>query len=254
MNNWNSEQYIKFKNERTRPSEDLIKRLDFVPSSILDIGCGPGNSTDKLHQAFPNADILGIDSSENMLTKAINTYPNLKFRQCIIPNDIDLLESYDLIFSNACLHWIPDHKELLPQLMKKLNSRGKLAVQMPDVKQAPFYRILNEMTLSEKWKKLKNVDIFHNLSPDETYDILSKCSLNVDMWETTYYHIMSSHKDIIEWYKGSGLRPYLDSLDENEQQDFIFELTEKLKAAIPVRSGSNVILKMSRMFFISEIN
>lgn len=117
MNDWNSNQYTKFENERIQPSIDLICRINIFPESILDIGCGPGNNTNQLSVFFPDADILGIDSSDNMLSKANKTYPNLKFRKCSVPDELDSVGNYDLIFSNACLHWIPDHETLLPKLM-----------------------------------------------------------------------------------------------------------------------------------------
>lgn len=252
MGDWNSNQYIKFKAERTQPSTDLIRRIDIDPRSILDVGCGPGNSTEKLSENFPLAGIVGIDSSEDMLRKAKATYPEFTFLKCDVPAELDSLEQFDMIFSNACLHWIPNHRELLPTLMQKLNDGGVLAVQMPLVQYAPFYQIIDALLLDEKWKKLRGVQNFHNLSPDETYDILSAVSSEVTMWETTYYHILSSHDDIIEWYKGSGLRTYLEKLNETERADFLAELREKLRERVPVQADGSVILKMPRLFFIAK--
>ena len=115
MTEWNSNQYIKFKNQRTQPSLDLINRIsDITPKNILDIGCGPGNSTNALVSVFPNAQVTGIDSSEDMLTKARETYPNIHFEHGFVPDDLDKLpEEFDLIFSNACIHWIPNHHKLI---------------------------------------------------------------------------------------------------------------------------------------------
>ena len=249
MNDWNSNQYTKFENERTQPSVDLIRRINTSPKTILDIGCGPGNSTNKLSMFFPNSDILGIDSSDNMLNKASETYPNLKFKKCCIPDELELIDNYDLIFSNACLHWIPDHKKLFPKLMAKLNYGGALAVQMPLTKDAVFYKLLNKLVATDKWKKLSVIHNFYNLSPNKTYDILSAISNKVTMWETTYFHIVSSHSAVIEWYKGSGLRPYLEMLTPAEEQEFIKELLNLIESCYPVQSDSSVILKMPRLFF-----
>lgn len=116
MNDWSSTQYTKFEKERTQPSVGLINRISILPESILDIGCGPGNSTNQLYKHFPKADILGVDSSDDKLKRANKFYPNLEFRKCIIPDDIESLEKYDLIFSNACLHRIPAHKSLFRNL------------------------------------------------------------------------------------------------------------------------------------------
>lgn len=249
MNDWNSKQYTKFEKERTQPSVDLINRISVTPKSVLDIGCGPGNSTNQLALFFPDADILGIDSSKDMLQNAARTYPSLRFRKCVVPDEIDRLDSFDLIFSNACLHWIPNHRELLPGLMEKLNKGGMLAVQMPLVRDAMFYKILDMLVSTEKWKKLSVIHNFHNLSPNKTYDILSAVSHTVTMWETTYYHVVSSHTSVIEWYKGSGLRPYLEALDPTEEAAFLGDLLHLIEKHYPVQADSTVILKMPRLFF-----
>lgn len=249
MGDWNSNQYTKFENERTQPSVDLIHRINITPESVLDIGCGPGNSTHQLHEYFPAADIVGIDSSDNMLDKAKISYPELKFQKCVIPDQLDQIGSFDLIFSNACLHWISDHKSLLPKLMDKLNHGGMLAVQMPLVQNAMFYKALDKLVSNDRWKKLSSIKNFHNLSPDETYDILSGVSKKVTMWDTTYYHIVPSYNSVIDWYKGSGLRPYLEALSQKEEAEFISELLEMIKKEFPVQADGSVILKMPRLFF-----
>lgn len=252
MSDWNSNQYLKFSNERTQPSIDLLNRIKISPKSILDIGCGPGNSTNQLQQFFANGNIIGIDSSDNMLEKARSLYPDLRFEKCFVPDDLNKLESFDLIFSNACLHWIPNHEVLLPKIMEKLNDGGVFAVQMPMVQNALFYKTLNEVVSTSKWNKLNVVQNFHNLSPDETYNILSGVSKSIEMWETVYYHIVSSYDDIINWYKGSGLRPYLNKLDDKEKEIFISDIIEKLKQYFPINKDNTILLKMPRLFFIAS--
>lgn len=254
MSDWDSNRYTKFEKERTQPSVDLIHRISIHPECILDIGCGPGNSTNRLYEHFPNASILGIDSSDNMLTKAKNSYPHLKFCKCTLPDGLDEIGNFDLIFSNACLHWIPEHKKLFPKLMKKINSGGMLAVQMPLVQNAPFYKILNKLVATEKWEKLSVVRNFHNLLPDEMYGILSEISDEITMWETTYYHTVPSHSSVMDWYKGSGLRPYLDMLNEAERSEFQNELLEMIKKEFSMQSDGTVILKMPRLFFTATKN
>ncbi len=249
MSDWSSMQYTKFERERTQPAVDLINRINIEPKTILDIGCGPGNSTARLRERFDTADILGVDCSDNMLEKAGVDYPSLKFCKCRIPNDLENLGKFDLLFSNACLHWIPDHASLLPKLVDKLNHGGMLAVQMPLVQNAMFYKTLDELIVDDKWNKLRKIQNFHNLSPDDTYDILAAVSDDVTVWDTTYYHIVKSHDAVIEWCKGSGLRPHLDALDEREKTEFLQELLKKIKAKYPVQTDGTVILKMPRMFF-----
>lgn len=252
MGDWNSVQYTKFERERTQPSIDLINRLHIEPKTVLDIGCGPGNSTAQLFRCFPEANILGIDSSDNMLEKASASYPEMKFKKCFVPDGLEELDRFDLIFSNACLHWIPDHEKLLPKLIEKLNDGGVLAAQMPLVRNAMFYHELNSLASDGKWKKLSTIHNFHNLSPEETYNILCKSASAVEMWDTSYYHIVPSHSSVIDWYKGSGLRPYLEALDEAEKNDFLSDLLERIKTNYPVQADGNIILKMPRLFFIAE--
>lgn len=252
MNKWNSNQYKKFEKERTQPSIDLISRIDISPKNILDIGCGPGNSTNKLHEYFPTADIIGADNSENMLTAAKKAYPELSFQYAVIPDDLEQFDSFDLIFSNACLQWIPSHETLLPKLMSKLNPDGVLAVQIPLVQDSDFYKMLYKFIKNEKWHKLQSIRNFYNLSPDKTYDILAECSDNVKMWQTTYYHVVPSHNSVIEWYKGSGLRPYLDKLTADEQEEFLNGLLREIQKSYPVQSDNSVLLKMPRLFFTAK--
>lgn len=251
MSDWNSNQYMKFGAERTQPSVDLIGRIaDTSPKRILDIGCGPGNSTHRLAVQFPDAEILGVDSSEDMLNKARATYPELKFEQSRIPDDLDKLDGkFDLIFSNACIHWIPNHETLIPAIFDKLENGGTLAVQIPYIQKAPFYRLLNLLVHTVDWKKLSSIKNFHNLLPEEYYDILSSLSNDFNIWETTYYHTVSSHGGVIEWYRGSGLRPYLDALSEDEIPEFIADLTEIISENYPRRANGSIILKMPRLFF-----
>lgn len=252
MSDWNSEQYMKFEKERTRPSEDLLSRVDISPVTVLDIGCGPGNSTKKLENRFPEAAVLGIDNSDDMLARAGEAHPELEFKKVAVPGGLSGLGRFDLIFSNACLHWIPEHEVLLPAIMEHLNSGGVFAVQMPMTGEALFYKLLGALVSEKKWKKLKSIKNFHALSPEETYDILIKCSESVTMWETVYYHIVPSHRAVIEWYKGSGLRPYLEALSEDEKEPFINELLTTVEKNFPVRGDGNVILKMPRLFFTAK--
>lgn len=251
MSDWNSAQYMKYAKERTQPSVDLVARLsDINPKNVLDIGCGPGNSTHALKVRFADADILGIDASPDMLERARATYPDMKFKQCFVPQGFaEIDENFDLIFSNACIHWIPNQKELLTATVDKLNRGGTLAVQIPYIQEAPFYKVLFKMVECEKWHKLSTIKNFHNLTPEEYYDVLSELELDFDIWKTDYFHTVDGIDGVINWYKGSGLRPYLDALDENKQAEFLTELKENIKNQYSFRENGKMILKMPRIFF-----
>ena len=251
MSDWNSCQYMKFSVERTQPSADLISRFSSEsPNRILDIGCGPGNSTNTLAKAFPNAKIIGIDCSDDMLEKARRSYPHLCFVQGSIPDDLDRIDgNFDIIFSNACLQWIPEHRNLIPAIVNKLADGGTLAVQVPYIQKAPFYKLLHMLVNTVEWRKLSSVHNFHNLTAEEYYDLLSQIGSSYNIWETVYYHTVDSPEDVIEWYKGSGLRPYLDLLDDEERSAFIGDLLEIVSENFPKRENGAIILKMPRIFF-----
>lgn len=254
MKQWDAEQYLKFKNQRTRPAIDLAKRITVErPGNVLDIGCGPGNSTSVLKQRFPQAYILGVDNSEDMIKAAKESCPDIDFQLCDVTTGLDGLASYDVIFSNACLQWIPHHKELIPALFNKLNKNGVLAVQIPMNNQEALFRIANEVLSEPQWGfSSKNVEAIGTLTPEEYFDILSSCTDNFDMWETVYYHNMPSIEAMVEWIKGTSLRPYLNALDNGKAQRLIKEITERAAQAYPVQENGEIIFKFRRFFFVAE--
>ena len=248
MSEWNSDLYLKFKSQRTQPATDLVERVKkYNPSDIADLGCGPGNSTAVLRSAFPNARIVGIDSSSAMIGKAKKTCPDTEFKLCDIRN---LNEKYDLLFSNACLQWIPDHDTLLPCLMERLNAGGVLAVQIPINGEEPLYRIIRETAEQSEFDFSKAYSEKNDaLAPEEYYEILAACSSSFDIWETVYYHDMPSHEDLINWVRSTRLRPYLDCLKEEEKIEFERRILDRVAEHYPVRGNGNVILKFRRLFF-----
>ena len=256
MSDWSSKQYSKFETQRTQPSLDLISRIsDIEPKRTLDIGCGPGNSTAALAKAFPDTELIGIDASDNMLLKARESYPDIRFIRGFIPDDLDKLTGkFDLIFSNACIHWIPDQERLINSVFEKLANNGYFAVQIPMIQEAPFYKLLDNLTALSKWKKLSDVKNFHNLLPEEYYDLFLAPNCDFEMWQTSYYHIIDDFKGIIEWYRGSGLRPYLDRLSQSEQENLISDLLDGLKDYYTMQADGKVLLKMPRLFFVLRKN
>lgn len=248
MADWNPAQYLKFKAQRTQPAMDLAKRImDRNPEKIIDIGCGPGNSTSVLKNLFFKADICGIDSSENMIERAKSAYPDIDFMLCDVRN---ISSGYDLIFSNACLQWLPDHKNLIPELMGKLNEGGVLAVQIPMNGEEPLFQIIKAVTEHPKWGFISTCfEANKTLPPHEYFDILSECSDNFNIWETVYYHNMPSHEALIEWVKSTRLKPYLEELDEESKETFLNEILEKVKKAYSITKSGEVILRFRRFFF-----
>lgn len=253
MSNWNPEQYEKFIKDRTQPAIDLASRIDFEnPVNILDIGCGPGNSTRVLKNRFPNSKVIGADNSVEMLEKASSLNPDLDFIRLDISGDLSAFtEKFDIVFSNACIQWIANHKKLLPKLMTLINPNGILAVQIPMQKEHPVHMIINELADSEKWHSKLTKRKYNNLTATEYFDVLSSVSSNFDIWEITYYHHMPDYKSIIEWYKGTGLHPYLEQLTDEDRKEFIADVYTKLKVRYQLQKNGEIMFRFPRLFFIA---
>ena len=254
MVDWNSEQYLMFKNERTQPSIDLANRINIDnPKRIIDIGCGPGNSTQVLAKKFPNAYILGVDNSSNMIETAKKDYPNIDFKTCDVSKDLSMINTdFDVIFSNACIQWIPNHNQLLKNMIGLLKTGGTLAVQTPMNYEEPIHKIISEVSTNEKWKsKFTNSRIFYNLTQSEYFDLLSEISSEFSMWETVYCHKLKSHKDIMKWYGSTGLRPYFNVLSDDQKNTFEQDIFERVVEEYPIQKNGNVIFRFPRFFFIA---
>lgn len=254
MSDWNAQQYLKFKKERTQPAIDLAARLEYdSPYKALDVGCGPGNSTAVLKARFPGAHVTGADYSENMVETAKKDHPELEFIRCDISADLDgLPHDFDIVFSNACLQWVPDHPALLPRLMELLKPGGLMAVQIPMNYQEPIHRII-ESTVSLWAELIPHKRLFYTLSQEQYFDILSEISTDFTLWQTTYLHRMPSHQAIMEWYSSTGLRPYLDAAVSEEARDgFYLEVFRQVKKQYPVQKNGEIVFRFPRFFFIAQ--
>lgn len=253
MNDWNASLYTKFERERTLPSKDLLSRIQLDhPQRILDIGCGPGNSTRELLLRFPDAEIIGLDNSQNMLDKAKIETPGARYVLADASGDLYFLGSFDLVFSNAALQWIPGHLSLLPRLMELLNRGGALAVQIPNTSNMAITEALHRTAGSEKWaSRFDGKEPGHSAKePFEYYDALCGAG-ELSVWETQYHHVMADHRKIIEWYESTGLRPYLSLLDKPEQAQFKEDLLENVKALYPLRKDGTVLFPFRRIFLLA---
>lgn len=251
MSKWDPKQYGKFEKERTLPSYDLVNAITCNNvKNIIDIGCGIGNSTAVLKGKFPNARVTGADNSEEMLSHAREKYSDLNFIRLDAENIDNVRERYDIVFSNACIQWVPDHKKLLRNMMGLLNCGGVLAVQIPLQYKHPMHRIIQKTAESEKWAdKLSNVRPFYILAENEYFDILSQLSDNFRIWETVYFHAMPSHQAIVEWYKGTGMRPFLEQLSDSDKQLFEEDILNEVKAEYLLQKNGEIIFKFPRLFF-----
>ena len=209
---WSAKQYVTFENERTRPVRDLLAAVPRTAArTVVDLGCGPGNSTELLAARFPEARTTGLDSSPDMIGSARERLPAIRFEVA----DISAWREpgpFDVILANAALQWVPNHDSLLPALLGKLAEGGSLAVQMPDNLEEPAHQLMREVAADGPWaSKLDGAALSRvpRLSADWYYRTLRPLCTQVDVWRTTYYHPLASGASaVVEWFKGTGLRPF----------------------------------------------
>jgi trans-aconitate 2-methyltransferase len=231
---WSAKQYVAFEDERTRPVRDLLSALPAIEArSVIDIGCGPGNSTEVLAARFPNAVVSGIDSSSDMINAARRRLPQLQFAVGVIESWRDP-GPFDVILANAVLQWVPDHVSVLPALVAKLAPGGALAIQMPDNLDVPAHRLMRETAAEGPW-----------------VDVLAGAS-KVEVWRTTYYHPLAGGAPaIVEWFKGSGLRAFLQPLDEVATAAYLQRYTAAIAQAYPALVDGSVLLPFPRLFMLA---
>ena len=253
MTKWNSEKYLKFEKERTQPAIDLVKRVEGRNvSSVLDVGCGPGNSSVVIKNIYPNADILGIDFSADMIERAKKDYTDIIFEQW----DADVFieetsQKFDLIFSNACLQWLPNQFKTITNLYKLLNDNGIMAVQIPCNFDEPIHHLIHKVVTGEKWKTvIKHQRNYTMSSVEEYFNVISALSNEFNIWTTTYHHVLSSHEAIWSWYEGTGLRPYLSQIDDSMKDEFKKDIMEEIRKNYPLQKNGKVIFDFPRLFFI----
>lgn len=257
MADWNSELYLKFKAQRTQPAIDLARRVgDYAedPREVIDLGCGPGNSTRVLKNRYPNAHITGADNSANMIEKAKADNPELDFITLDISGDLsECAGKYDVVFSNACLQWVPGHRELLPKIFGMLKEGGAFAAQIPMNYDEPIHKIILRISEDEKWSaKFPEKRIFGTLTIPEYFNILGGMTDDFELWQTIYCHRMPSIDSIIEWYRSTGLRTYLAALSEEEGAEFIEDIRRELVKEYPQQKNGEIIFRFPRFFFIAR--
>ena len=252
---WSARQYLAFENERTRPVRDLLAAVTTDPvRRAVDIGCGPGNSTEMLVARYPEAQVTALDSSSDMLDAARKRLPGLAFEQRTI-EAWDDEGPYDVILANAVLQWLPDHARLFPRLIRKLAPGGSLAVQMPDNLDEPAHVLMREIAADGPWSA-KLADTVSRRAPRQSpewyYAALRRACGALDIWRTTYHHALpGGARAVVEWFKGSGLRPFLDALDEREQADYLARYEAGIARAYPAHDDGLVLLPFPRLFIVA---
>ncbi|MFS8036776.1 trans-aconitate 2-methyltransferase [Xanthobacter sp. AM11] len=251
---WNARQYLKFEDERTRPARDLLAQVPLADAAfVVDLGCGPGNSTQLLAERFPGARLMGLDTSPAMLEAARARLPNARFALADA-GTLALDAPADLIFANAVLQWVPDHAALLPRLMGLLAPGGVLAVQMPDNLEEPSHTAMRETAMAGPWAdRLDEASRARTVLPPPGvyYDMLVPYATRVDIWHTIYNHPLDGVGAIVEWLKGTGLRPFIEPLEGDERVAFLEDYAARLAPSYPERAGGKVLLAFPRLFMVA---
>jgi trans-aconitate 2-methyltransferase len=257
MPTWDAKQYLRFSDQRTRPCRELAARIAVTaPERVIDLGCGPGNSTSVLAERWPESELTGLDSSPEMIAAARKEYPNRTWRIDDIAawagqND----QTYDIVFSNAAFQWVDNHPALFPKLLARVAAGGALAIQMPANFHAPAHRLMRELAASPAWRDhfpSQGVREWHVHDLAAYHDMLAPIASAVDFWQTEYLQVMENAAAIVEWYKGTGLRPFLEALANDQQKaDFTAQYLECIRGAYPVRKDDRVIFPFRRLFLIA---
>jgi len=252
---WSAKQYVTFEDERTRPVRDLLSALpDIDAGAVIDLGCGPGNSTELLAARFPHAEVRGLDSSPDMIAAARRRLPQVQFTVGGIGEWRDD-RPFDVILANAVLHWVPSHATLLPGLVARLAPHGALAIQMPDNLDDPAHRLMREIAADGPWA-LALAQAASSRAPLGSagwyYELLQSHCSKVDTWRTTYYHALPGGAGaIVEWFKGSGLLPFLEPLDPASRTAYLARYTAAVARAYPALPDGSVLLPFPRLFVVA---
>jgi trans-aconitate 2-methyltransferase len=266
---WDATQYLRFGGERTRPFIDLLARVGAeLPEYVVDMGCGPGNLTVLLAERWPSAAVCGVDSSPQMIEAARKLVSADALRSTgsgltshapglsVMLDDVRHWEPQslpDVIISNAVLQWVPGHRELLVRWADWLADDGWLAFQVPGNFDQPSHVILRELAASARWRPLlRDVELNRqSADPADYAELLATAGCEVDAWETTYVHILEGDDPVLEWYKGTGLRPVLAVLDADQAADFLADYGERIRAAYPP-SSFGTVFPFRRVFTVAH--
>jgi trans-aconitate 2-methyltransferase len=257
MPTWNASQYLKFAAERTQPARDLVARIALDrPALVMDLGCGPGNSTALLAERWPGAEVSGLDSSTAMIAQAGRDHPKQRWTLGDIAEWAGAAgDPFDLIFSNAAMQWVGDHESVYPALFRRVAPGGALAVQVPMNLDAPAQIEMRELASTPAWASLLPSGGVHGWyvhDPAFYYDLLAISAARIDLWVTEYIHVMDGAAGIVEWYKGTGLRPFLDALpDDAERENFLADYTDRIAEAYPAQPDGRVLFPFRRFFLIA---
>jgi trans-aconitate 2-methyltransferase len=256
---WDPGQYLKFADHRLRPALDLLGRIPLEqPRVIYDLGCGSGNVTGILAEAWPNARVVGVDNSPEMLAQAAETESRVQWQHGDLA-DWQPDTPPSVLYSNAVIQWVPDHQELVPRLWAMLPSGGCLAVQAPMSWDMPSHHIMRD-TLTDGGPgdaPIGNVELRQAVgnrwvqNPDFYYDLLAPDAAHLDVWTTEYQHVLTGDDAVLEWVTGTGLRPILNGLNDADRDIYVEKYRQRLNREYPKRADGVTLYPFRRLFFVA---
>lgn len=253
---WDPAQYLAYGDLRLRPGLDLLARVPLAaPGRVVDLGCGPGTLTLLLAQRWPAAEVAGIDNDDAMLAEAVERDPER--RVSWMPGDLaawTAAHRVDLVFSNAALHWVDDHPRVLQQWLGQLAPGGVLAFQVPDNFDEPSHTSVAEVVDEGPWaSRLRPLLLDHPVLPAHRYHrLLAPVVDDLDVWQTTYWQALTGPDPVLEWVKGSLLRPLLAELGDGERDQFLARVAERLGTAYPADESGTTLFPFRRLFVVAQ--
>lgn len=253
---WSPSQYLKFEQPRLRPALELLARVSLeAPRTVYDLGCGAGQLSRLMAERWQGAQVVGVDASAAMLKQAGNTLPNLRWQQ----QDLAGWKAEapaDLLYSNAALHWLPDHAALFPHLLEQLAPGGTLAVQMPRNFAAPSHTSIADAVRAGPWRA-RLEPLLREKAPVEDpswyYDLLAPLAQDIDLWETEYHQVLTGEAPVKEWTKGTWLSTFLNALDDPaERVAFERDYAARVRIAYPMRADGTTVFPFRRLFIVAR--
>lgn len=243
MPQWDPDRYLQFADARARPFLDLINQVRTAPQTIVDLGCGPGHLTRHLRALWPDAQILGVDSSAEMVEEAIrdNIDSQANYDICDV-STWNPVAPVDLFVSNAVFQWVPDHFAAIDRLLGHLNPHGVFALQVPNNSNAATHQTLIDLADDPRFAAaLEHVRRPPVLNADDYLTFFAERGLDTTAWSTTYLHVLQGDDPVYDWISGTGARPFVQALDDDLRDEFVTTLKERLRAAYPAQPWGTVL-------------
>jgi trans-aconitate 2-methyltransferase len=254
---WDPGQYLRYADERARPFFDLLSRVQAAdPRYVADLGCGPGNLTAVLADRWPGAEVVGVDNSPEMISAAQAQAGQRQSPRFALADlrDWKPERPVDVLVSNAVLQWVPGHLDVVRQWPGLLAPGGWLAFQLPGNFDQPTHAILLDLVTSDRWAPLLTGVSLNRQAADPVgyLDALAGAGCSVDAWESTYLHVLHGEDPVVQWYRGTGLRPVLAALEPGQAEQFLTDYSKRIAAAYPAASYGTV-LPFRRVFVVARV-